>query len=629
MTSELVLTRWRGLLDPDGETWPVGDWGAAFDELERPREYLGKDSHPGWSPARFEPCRRGMENVREVFALCLDFDDGETIEEITEKLSGYYGLLHTSRKHTPEAHRFRVVLPLSRPVSPFEFAALWVRFAPFAGTVDPSPKDASRFWFLSGTPEGGEFRSVRLNGDPLNVDWWLAKPDPTAHVPVPHTSRERSETDIEENARRYIARMPPAISGSQGHKATFDVAVALACGFSLSEDATFRVLWNDYNPRCQPPWSEPALRHKAKGAAASVRVGRGYLINDWEPSRSTRPAPEMPPPEYWDDGHDDAIPGAAITSFREMGDDSEQIAAEQAKKTAVEKWGARSMREVLTEVFVDATKPTRSIGLTTGIGDLDEQMGGYRSGDITILGGQTSWGKSSFAVMALTENQPKGYKILVLSSEDKELLYGRRIACRKGSFSALRMRDGQLRADEISSLGAMVDRATDEPVFLDVVGMPVEDIAKATRELCAEVGFDLVVVDYLQRLRAKRQLDRRAEVTFAAAILSDEIKRAKAAGLILSQLKRTEGKEPTLDDLKESGDIENMAEHVALGWRVVGSNKVERKLGLRKSKDGPVDGEWITLPFDEKTASFLTMPRGGHSVYDNQDRGYDTEYDTM
>lgn len=617
MTAPAITTQWRNLLDPEGQEWHTDAWERVFDRLCQPQPFVGDDKHGGWSPARFEPCRRAAENVRAVYALALDFDHGETIEGVVERFRGLYGCLHTSRKHTPEAHRFRVVLPLSRPVSVFEYQALWLRFAPMAGHIDPAPKDPSRFWFLPGVRDGGEFRSALLEGRPLDVDEWLTKPDPTTARKVPEPTRTRSQEAVEENARRYIAAMPEAISGSGGHGATWSVAVALARGFALSEDATFRLLWNEYNPRCQPAWTERALRHKAK-QAQSARVPLGYLLDEERPEwRPSRPRPEMPPPDYWDDGRDEGPtwepPSGVHAIAREPGDDP----VEPVQKTAAEKWGASSIKAMLTEVFIDANNPRRVRGMTTGIKALDDSIGGYREGNVVLLGAQTSWGKSSFGVMALDENHKAGRRVLVVSCEDKRLLYGRRLACRMGGISALRMRDGQLRPEELGTLGHLADSATEDPVFLDAVGMPVEQAALAVRELCREQQFELVIVDYLQRFRSKRSLDRRAEVTLVCSLFSDEIKRANAAGLIISQVKRTEGKPPGLDDLKESGDLENMAEHVILGWREMDGERVRRKIGVRKNKDGPVDDDWRELRFDDRTASFTGATEDIHDGFDD------------
>ena len=86
-------------------------------------------------------------------------------------------------------------------------------------------------------------------------------------------------------ARRYLAALPPAISGSGGHAATWAAALALVRGFELPPEVAFELLARDFNPRCEPPWSERELRHKVESAARDAEAERGYLLR---PSR--RPA---------------------------------------------------------------------------------------------------------------------------------------------------------------------------------------------------------------------------------------------------------------------------------------------------------------------------------------------------
>lgn len=95
--------------------------------------------------------------------------------------------------------------------------------------------------------------------------------------------------DLIERARRYLAKMPPAISGQHGHDQTFAVACTLVQGFGLSV-AEAAPLFAEYNTRCSPPWSEPDLAHKLTDAdrAAAPAEGRGYL------ARSTGPASPRP-----------------------------------------------------------------------------------------------------------------------------------------------------------------------------------------------------------------------------------------------------------------------------------------------------------------------------------------------
>ncbi len=95
--------------------------------------------------------------------------------------------------------------------------------------------------------------------------------------------------DLIERARRYLAKMPPAISGQHGHDQTFAVACTLVQGFGLSV-AEAAPLFAEYNARCSPPWSEHDLAHKLTDAdrASPPSEGRGHL------ARSTGPASPRP-----------------------------------------------------------------------------------------------------------------------------------------------------------------------------------------------------------------------------------------------------------------------------------------------------------------------------------------------
>ena len=81
-----------------------------------------------------------------------------------------------------------------------------------------------------------------------------------------------------ERARRYLAALPPAISGSGGHAATWAAALALVRGFDLPAEVAFELLASDYNARCEPPWSERELRHKVELADRDADAERGYLL---------------------------------------------------------------------------------------------------------------------------------------------------------------------------------------------------------------------------------------------------------------------------------------------------------------------------------------------------------------
>ncbi len=113
-----------------------------------------------------------------------------------------------------------------------------------------------------------------------------AKPE---SVRVPNaTSRVASPVDLERRALAYLAKLPPAISGQGGHPATYTAATALVHGFGLDPELALALLLQEYNPRCEPPWSEKELRHKVEDAAAKPH----NRPHGWLRDQEREPVPE-------------------------------------------------------------------------------------------------------------------------------------------------------------------------------------------------------------------------------------------------------------------------------------------------------------------------------------------------
>ena len=88
--------------------------------------------------------------------------------------------------------------------------------------------------------------------------------------------------------------MPHAVSGNHGHDATFAVALALCHGFALSS-AQARPIMQEFNARCDPPWSEKELEHKLDSAAKVTRHSRprGYLLGERGSALSSQVEPSV------------------------------------------------------------------------------------------------------------------------------------------------------------------------------------------------------------------------------------------------------------------------------------------------------------------------------------------------
>lgn len=107
---------------------------------------------------------------------------------------------------------------------------------------------------------------------------WFPLPAVAAAAPVPPLPPGARAAASLKRARAYARSTPGAISGQGGSLATFKLAVALVRGFALSDAEALTVLAEEFNPRCEPPWSAAELNHKLRYARQAGRVALGSLL---------------------------------------------------------------------------------------------------------------------------------------------------------------------------------------------------------------------------------------------------------------------------------------------------------------------------------------------------------------
>jgi hypothetical protein len=123
----------------------------------------------------------------------------------------------------------------------------------------------------------------------------VEKPPPAQASPATRRTA-RKPLDVQARASKYLATCEPAVSGQGGHDKTIKVAVEVGPGFDLSPDDAFRLLSAEYNPRCEPPWSERELRHKVEDAYR-IESRRGWhLTNGRNGNGRAAASPPAPPP---------------------------------------------------------------------------------------------------------------------------------------------------------------------------------------------------------------------------------------------------------------------------------------------------------------------------------------------
>jgi len=142
--------------------------------------------------------------------------------------------------------------------------------------------ERGRFFTVTGNVVGGS----AVEDLQAEVDWLAAEymPEEKPTGNLENVMRPRIYVGEDEKLRRasaYLSEVDPAVSGEGGHDTTYRAACSLVVGFDLSPDDAFGLLWNEYNPRCQPPWTEKELWHKVR-SAEKADGERGKLLEDWK-----------------------------------------------------------------------------------------------------------------------------------------------------------------------------------------------------------------------------------------------------------------------------------------------------------------------------------------------------------
>lgn len=176
----LTVSRWRTLTGTIPTQAPMA-WQELATLLTNSIEATTKHAVGLWSPASFTGPRKAS-NVTEVGALVLDFDGGTSLEQVRALSCGLCAILHTTWSHQPGGPRFRLVVQLSRAISPTDFGPVWQwaarRFSADCTGPDPACKDPGRCWLLPSHPRGAEHYEEVLQGDALDVDQILIETPP-------------------------------------------------------------------------------------------------------------------------------------------------------------------------------------------------------------------------------------------------------------------------------------------------------------------------------------------------------------------------------------------------------------------------------------------------------------------
>jgi replicative DNA helicase len=228
-------------------------------------------------------------------------------------------------------------------------------------------------------------------------------------------------------------------------------------------------------------------------------------------------------------------------------------------------------------------------GLKTGIRYLDEATTGINAGELWIVGGMAGRGKSAFALQAAVHLAEQGKPVWLGSLEMSRSQVIHRLLRMK--FGADVMRNPFNHWERV--LAYERDDLQILPLFVDDDLVAVEDVLNAARYAVQRTGAVLLIVDYLQLIKAKGR-DRRESVSEASNALRILAKQTGVPVMALSQLRRplsgNINDRPSMIDLKESGDIEAHAHVVLLLYSPEAESRVptgEEEIIIGKQREGP------------------------------------------
>jgi replicative DNA helicase len=269
-------------------------------------------------------------------------------------------------------------------------------------------------------------------------------------------------------------------------------------------------------------------------------------------------------------------------------------------------------------------------GLQTGFERFDEMTGGLQRGDLIVLAGRPSMGKTALAlnVAAHAAAGPQGLSVALFSLEMSRESQITRILCSAARVDMAKQRAGFLNQHERARMSSAAEHLRAARLFIDdSASLNVMDIHAKLRRLRVESGVDLAIIDYLGLIASHRKIENRVrelgEITrYLKLMVAREL---DIPVVLLSQLSRAcetrpGDHRPILSDLRESGDIEQDADLVAFIYREeVYKPDDERLRGLAelliaKQRNGPIGRVNLIflkefMHFDTR-ASFADEPMG-------------------
>ena len=272
-------------------------------------------------------------------------------------------------------------------------------------------------------------------------------------------------------------------------------------------------------------------------------------------------------------------------------------------------------KEVVKQTF-DAIErhyhsKTEYTGIPSGFKELDQLTMGFQNSEFVVIGARPSVGKTAFALtiaanMAIRQKIPVGFFSLEMSS----MAIMQRLLSMEARLDSQRMRTGMLSPADFSRITEACGRLYEAPLYIsDSPDLKLLDLRAQARRMKSHQEVKIVFVDYITLIGSEnRELPRHEQIAEVSRSLKALARELNLPVIALSQVRReTEGKKPTLADLRESGSIEQDAD-VVIFLHTEDLKSEVREVAVAKQRNGPVGD--IALAFLAKYTKFEALERG-------------------
>ena len=258
-------------------------------------------------------------------------------------------------------------------------------------------------------------------------------------------------------------------------------------------------------------------------------------------------------------------------------------------------------------------------GFSTGFADLDKILR-FHHGETTVIAGRPGMGKTAFALDCTRSALFSGLCVYWASLEMSSSKRMKRVLSSTSGIDGRKFRKASFSDHDWPKLTSALGKIAKTNLWIDdTPGQSSAHIASGVTKIAAENKVDLIVVDYVQKMREKGQGDRRQEIEYAMGRLVDLGKTVGAHVLVLAQLNRGVEKrnppKPKLSDLKEAGRLEEDADNVLLLYReeyYKGEETPPDRKGLGeiiidKCREGETG--YVEVLWDGPTTSYRTLEK--------------------